>query len=244
MKTWKVVLASSLLTLVVGGIYLFVVWKHRQDPGVALQRSPQDVLSEDDLAVIRSFFPTHYEDLARLEGTSVWMRNGYVMPYYPYLGGRVAFSRRMGLIPAAQRLEVKKIIKATPPATLDDGIAHGSRQAFVIFQFPGAEDQFAMAVGAMEGNQEVFFTDLLFYYDDPHTIYDHWPKDVWATIDAHQVKAGMSELETQMAVGMKMQPDGDSVGNRTVTYDQAGKIWTVTFVKNRATAVSSAAKSE
>jgi len=84
----------------------------------------------------------------------------------------------------------------------------------------------------------VYFTDLLFYYDDPHTIYDHWPKDVWAAVDAHQVKSGMSELETQMSVGSKMHPDGETVGDRTVTYDQDGKQWTVTFVKNRATAIA------
>jgi len=39
---------------------------------------------------------------------------------------------------------------------------------------------------------EVIDSDILFFYDDPHMIYDHWSKDVWAAIDAHQVKPGMS----------------------------------------------------
>ena len=34
MKTWKVLLISTLITLTIGGIYLFSVWKHRQNPGV------------------------------------------------------------------------------------------------------------------------------------------------------------------------------------------------------------------
>ncbi len=38
---------------------------------------------------------------------------------------------------------------------------------------------------------EAYFCDMLFFYDDPHTIYDHWPKDVWAAIDARQVKPGI-----------------------------------------------------
>jgi hypothetical protein len=93
----------------------------------------------------------------------------------------------------------------------------------------------------MQGNQEMYFADLLYYYDDPHTIYDHWPKDIWAAIDQHQVKPGMSELETQMSVGSKMNAASKTVGDRTVTYNQDGKEWTVTFVKNKATAISNKA---
>ena len=102
---------------------------------------------------------------------------------------------------------------------------------------------FAVAVGAMDSTQEVYYTDMLFFYDDPHTIYAHWPQDVWAAVDAHQVKEGMSELETEMAIGQNMHADGDKQGDRTVTYDQDGQQWTVTYVKNRATTISTAAKS-
>ena len=49
----------------------------------------------------------------------------------------------------------------------------------------------------------------------------------------------MSELQTRMAVGQKTQSDGSTEGNRTVTYDQAGKQWIVTFVNNHATAIQS-----
>jgi hypothetical protein len=47
----------------------------------------------------------------------------------------------------------------------------------------------------------------------------------------------MSEVETRMAIGRNLQVDGNKEGDRTVTYDQAGKHWTVTYVKNRATAI-------
>jgi hypothetical protein len=67
---------------------------------------------------------------------------------------------------------------------------------------------------------------------------------VWAAIDAHQVKPGMSELETQTAVGSKMHPDGETVGDRTVTYNQEGKVWTVTYVKNRATTILTKAEGQ
>jgi len=132
---------------------------------------------------------------------------------------------------------VKKVIKAAVPANVDTGMEHGSRQAMVVFTMPGDSKEFATAVGFLRGGQETYYCDLLFFYDDPHTIYAHWPKDVWAAIDAHQAKPGMNELQTRLAVGQKMHADSRNEGNRTVTYDQNGKKWTVTFVKDRATLV-------
>ncbi len=102
---------------------------------------------------------------------------------------------------------------------------------------PAATSLYATAIGAIDASQEEYFSDILFFYDDPHTIYDNWPKNVWAAIDAHQVLPGMSELQTRMSIGQKTHSDGSSEGNRTVTYDQAGKTWTVTFVDNKATTI-------
>lgn len=239
MKTWQKILIPTLITLAIGGIYLFSVWMHRREPGAIPQNKATQSLSMDDLAVVRSFFPQHFEDTLRLEGATVWMKSGYTMPYYAFASGRVEFDRRVGLIPAAQRLEVKKIVKAAVPANVDDGVEHGSRQALAVFALPGQTELFATPIGFTEGAEEGYYCDPLFYYDDPHGIYSHWPTDVWAAIDAHQVRVGMSELQTRMAIGQKMEPDGDTEGNRTVVYDQDGKHWTVTFVKDRATAVKS-----
>jgi hypothetical protein len=238
-KNWKFILISMLVTLSICGAYLYSVWRQRQDPGEVARVNARRTLSQDELAVVRAFFPVHFEDTLRLEGTSVWMQDGYVIPYYPYTGGRVQFAQRVGLIPAAQRLEIKKIIKQAAPAAEDNGISHGSRQVFAVFALPGAPALYATPIGAIDGSQEGYFTDMLFYYDDPHTIYDHWPKEVWAAIDAHQVKPGMSELETRMAIGHKTHSDSEEKGNRTVTYDQAGKHWSVTYVKNQATEIKS-----
>lgn len=239
MKNWQKFLIPTLVTLAIGGIYLLSVWRHRQDPGVASHINAEQILSKDDLVVMRAFFAQHFEDTKRLEGTAVWMKNGYTMSYYPYGDGKIQFAKRVGLIPAAQRLDVKKIVKSAVPANEDDGMSHGSRQAFAVFSLPGSTNLFATPIGTMQGEQEAYFCDLLFFYDDPHGIYDYWPKEVWAAIDAHQAKQGMSELETRMAIGQKMHADRSKEGDRTVTYDQDGKKWTITYVDNRATTIES-----
>jgi hypothetical protein len=237
MKTWKFVLVTTLVTLAIGGIYLLLVFRHRQNPGVVTQTTPEQSLTSDDVAIVRQMFMTSFDDAVKLEGASVWMKNGYTMPYYPYEAGRVVFARKIGLIPSAQKLDIKKVIKAVVPANVDDSIDHGSRQVFAVFALPGSTGLEATPIGAIQGSQEQYFCDLLFYYDDPHTIYSNWPKDVWAAIDAHQVKPGMSELETRMAIGQKTDNNGGTVGDRTVTYDQAGKKWIVTYVNNHATTI-------
>jgi hypothetical protein len=238
-KVWKIILIPTLITLTIGSIYLFIVWKQRQNPGVIGQSDQSQVLSKDDLAVVRTFSPQHFEDTLRLEGTTVWMKNGNTIPYFKYENGHVEFGKQVGLIPPDQRLDVKKIVKAAAPANIDDGISHGTRQALAVFALPGSADLYAIAVGVMDGSDEAYYPDVLFYYDDPRTIYDYWPKDVWAAIDAHQVKPGMSELETRMAIGQKEHPDGQTEGDRTVTYDENGKHWTVTYVGNKATEIKS-----
>ena len=240
MKAWRFIAVSLVITLAIGGIYLLSVFKHRQNPGVIGQQDTSQNPTMDDVAVVRLEFPQHFEDVLNLQGKSVWMKNGYTMPYFAYTGGKVDFAKRIGLIPAAQRLDVKKVIKASVPAKVDDGIEHGTKQAIAVFALPGQEDLLATPIGVMDGNEERYYSDILFFYDDPHTIYNNWSKDMWAAIDAHQVKSGMNELQTRLAIGQKMHPDGQKEGDRTVTYDQDGKHWTVTFVKNSATAIKSA----
>jgi hypothetical protein len=236
LKNWQKILIPFVITFAMGGIYLFIVFKHRSAPGVG-RNQPEQHLTADQIAVVRQEFPQHFDDVKELEGKSVWMQNGYSMPYYPYTAGRVEWTKPAGLIPPAQHLDIEKVIKAVPPAKVDDGLSHGARQAMVVFSLPGSKDLYATAVGAMEGQTEQYFDDMLFYYDDPHTIYTNWPKDVWAAIDAHQVKPGFSELQARMAIGSKAQYDGQTEGDRTADYDLNGKHIKVTFNHDKATSI-------
>lgn len=237
MKTWQKAALTTLVTLTIGGIYLYSVFEHRRNPGVQRENNLEQTPSPDDVAIVRMKFMTSFDDALKLQGTSVWMKNGYTMPYFPFEGGRIIFANRSGVIPSAQRLDIKKVIKAVPPAQVDDGISHGSRQVFAVFALPGGPSLYATVIGAIDGSQEEYFCDVLFFYDDPHSIYDNWSKSVWNAIDAHQVIPGMNELQTRMSIGQNQQVLSSGEGNRTITYDQAGKKWTITFVDNRATTI-------
>lgn len=237
MKPWKAVLIPAVITLLIGGIYLAIVFHNRAKEAVATNKAPEQQLTADEVAIDRQEFPAHFDDVAELVGKSVWMRNGYSMPYYAYTGGHVNWAKQIGLLPPAQRLDVKKAIKAAAPAFISNKVPHGDHQALIVFTLPGDSNEYAVAVGAMEGQQEQYFDDILFFYDDPHTIYAHWPKDTWAAIDAHQPKQGMNELQMSLALGMNFQTDSQDKGNRTVTYDVNGKKTSVTFANAKATTI-------
>ena len=122
--------------------------------------------------------------------------------------------------------------------TLTMASATAASRRYMSLRCPATKQEYATPVGAIDGSEEQYYSDLLYFYDDPHTIYASWPKSVWAAVDAHQPKPGMSELQTRLAVGQKIQTDDPRTeGNRTVTYDADGKKWTVTFVNDRATKV-------
>jgi hypothetical protein len=236
-KPWKIVVIPTAIMLVIASIYIYSVWNKRQNPGVV---GEEQKVTMDDVAMVRMEFPQHFDDVKDLEGKSVWMKNGYTMPYFPYAVGKVDFKKPVGLIPPLLKLNVKKAIRAAVPADVDDGVSHGQRQALLVFTLPGEEKQeFATPVGAMDAGEEQYYDDLLFFYDDPRTIYSHWPSDIWAAIDAHQAKPGMNELQTRLAIGQKIQTDSPQTeGNRTVIYDADGKKWTVTFRNDKALTVN------
>src|SRR5947209_5878222 len=94
----KKFLLPFLIVFLIGGIYLFIVFKKRQDPGV-MPKSERQELTADQVAVVRMEFPQHFEDVADLKGKSVWMKSGYAMPYFPYAGGKVDFKKQVGLLP-------------------------------------------------------------------------------------------------------------------------------------------------
>jgi hypothetical protein len=119
-------------------------------------------------------------------------------------------------------------------------IPRGTKNIFLIFRKPGDPQDYAVPVGEVEGGNETFRLDDLLYYDDPHKLYSHWPNNVWQAIDQHQVKPGMSELQTMMAVGQVAQSDSSDYGNRTVTYTAGDRKITVTFAHDQATQVQEA----
>jgi hypothetical protein len=241
MKLWQKIAVFTLVPVLIVGAYLFYVFHSRKVADEAASKPAEaKPVSQDDLAVMKQYYFATFDQAKQLEGTTVWIKAGFSLPYYPFAGGKVDFAKRVGVLPSAEKLSISKLVKAAAPAKEDDRIPHGTKQYFAVFTLSGPEGKtgtFATPIGAVQGDDEKIYTDLMFFYDDPKTIYDNWPKSVWDAVAVHEPKVGMSELQTQMAVGTVQESDSQSIGNRTVTYDAGGKSWTVTFSKGVATQV-------
>jgi hypothetical protein len=133
---------------------------------------------------------------------------------------------------------MQEVVTQSAPAGAVNRIPHGNAQVLAVFEEPGSAKEFAMPVGYLEGSDSKFYCDDLFYYDDPHQLYKHWPAEIWQAVDAHQAKPGMNELQVTMALGNIQQSDSSNYGNRTVRYTTAGgKEVIVDYNHDRATEV-------
>ena len=237
MKTWQKIGVATLLILAIFSIRIYFVWKERHEPVVMKNQRQEPPVTDDDLVSPRKLYIDDLKSAKTLIGKTIWIQAGYELDYFPYSSHSVAFAHKAGVLPSVQAMEIKDIVLAKAPASLASRVPHGDRQVYAVFAMPGDAKQYATAIGYEQGTDSTYYCDDIFYYDDPHQMYKHWPADVWQSIDNHQPKAGMSELQTAMALGVIQQSDSSTYGDRTVHYDAGGKKWSVSFQHDKAMSV-------
>jgi len=159
------------------------------------------------------------------------------MDYYPYAAHRADYAKSVGILLGAEPLAIKDAFEQAAPKSATFRIAGGDRQVLLAFTMPKSADpakEYAVAVGYQEGKEFTFYTDDIFFYDDPHTLYNWGPK-VWQAIDAHQVMLGMNERQVQLSLGQVSRNSSQDYGNRTVVYANVGHPMTVTYADNKVT---------
>lgn len=235
MKPWKILALTSLPVLLFAAWRIWSTYQERKAPVAVRQGPPERKITQDDLVIPRKMYIDDLKSAKALDGKTVWLQAGYQLDYYPYRGHLPVFGHREGPLPSIQELHVVDVVEAATPPNWVSRIPRGAKNIFLIVRKPGHPEEYAVPMGTVDEGNEKFYMDELLYYDDPHTLYNYWPKNVWQAIDGHQVVPGMSELETMMAVGQVADSDSSDYGNRTVTYTAGDRKITVTFVKDKAT---------
>jgi hypothetical protein len=216
MKTWQKIGLATLLVLVVFSIRIYFLWKERHEPIVQKPQQQRRLLTDDDLVQPRKLYIDDLKSAKVLVGKTIWVQAGYELDYFPYAAHRINFAHKIGVLPSVQALGIKDIVVAKAPASLVSRIPLGDKQVYAVFELPGDAKQYATEIGSLQGTDSNYYCDDIFYYDDPHQMYKHWPADVWHAVDQHQPKPGMNELQVAMALGMIQQSDSSNYGNRTV----------------------------
>lgn len=185
------------------------------------EEAPARQLQGDDFVFIRSLHAYDLASAKKLEGMTVWIKAGNAIAYFK--PGDV--QHEAGTLPPLARLKISKV-------------APSGNQVFATFTFEdgGPAGTFQAPVGAVKRNDVSLILDELFYYDDPHQLYKHWPKETWEAIGRHEIVKGMSETQAGMAmgVGRTVGSTAAEYGNRTLQYQHEGKTVEVLFMGNQA----------
>jgi hypothetical protein len=243
MKTWQKFALIVTPAILLAGIGIWRINVARNRPGIVPRAAQETHLSDEQMVQPRKLYIDDLKSAKDLIGKPVWIEAGYELDYFPYVAHQVNFAHKAGVLPSVQRLDIHDIVLTKFPANLATRIPRGTEQAFAVFTMPGDAKEYATAIGTIQGTDSTYYCDTVFYYDDPHQMYNFWPADLWQAIDQHQPKQGMTELETAMALGVMQQSDSSNYGNRTVHYDAGGKHWEVTFENDKATQIQQDASS-
>lgn len=227
--------ATAVLMLAVVGE---VVWLHheRNAPMKMQATQQEEPIDQDDLVFLKKMRPDTPKDVKALDGKTIWVSAGGQMDYYPFVGHRVEYAKTSGTLLGAQPLVVKDVVEQVAPKEATYRVPGGDRQVLLVFTLPNDEKEYAVPVGYREGKDYTFYTDEIFFYDDPHVLYKHWGAEIWKAVDAHQVILGMNERQVELSLGQVSKSTSQDYGNRMVVFANLGKPMAVTFVKNKVTA--------
>lgn len=234
----KMAIGGTLAFVVAVGSELLYLHHERNKP-MKVAAPVETKIDDDDLVFLKKERPSSMADLKDLYGKTVWVSAGGQMEYYPYAAHHADYAKAAGTLLGAEPMMVKDAFEQAALKQATYRIPHGDRWVLLAFTLPKSSDpaqEFAVPVGYQEGKDFTFYTDELFFYDDPHDLYKHWGPAVWNAVDTHQVILGMSEHQVQMALGQVSKSVSNEYGNRMVVYANLGHPMAVTFVKDKATA--------
>jgi hypothetical protein len=226
----RIQIALALAIAVAGiraGYYLY----ERHEENVAAEKQEQiknaGYANADYYVAPKKLYPYDLKSAQQLTQQPVWVKEGYRYTYFPYDASskRTDFGHEAGLLLPIERIEVKDVVTGIAPG------AGNRRQMLAVFEKEGKS--FAVPIGFESEGQYKIYSDEMFYIEDPHDLYKHWPSDVWQAIEQHQVKPGMNELQADLAVGMGV-PDAGNSAEKTVRYPNGGKPLVVIYSDGKA----------
>jgi len=192
---------------------------------------PETALKADYYVTPKKLHAYDLRSARQLTEQAVWVKVGYQLTYYPYDRERhkTDFGHEAGTLLPLQKLAIQDVVTDVSP------LAPGIKQVMACFSLEGKT--YAAPIGAVKGGDFKIYTDEIFFIEDPHDLYKYWPADVWKEIDAHEVQAGMSELQASFAIGMGVAAGSGDYGSRTLRYPNGGKPLAIRFENDKAVAI-------
>jgi len=214
--------------LIAGGRAAYVVYQRHEAMKDEAKPKQETALNADYYVTPKKLHAYDLKSAQQLTEQPVWVKVGYQLTYYPYDRERhkTDFGHEAGLLLPLQKLEIQSVVTDESPQ------APGSKQVMAVFSLAGKS--YAARIGVEKGSDFKIYADEAFFLEDPRDLYKHWPADVWQKIDAHEVQAGMNELQAGFAIGLGVPEGSGDYGSRTLRYANGGKPLVVTFQNDKA----------
>lgn len=231
----RIQLALVVAMMVAAGRAAYIFYQRHEDKLAAqkqLEARNAGYSNADYYVNPKKLYPYDLKSAKQLTRQPVWTKEGYRYTYYHYdaAGKRVDFEHEAGLLLPIEKLAIKDIVTATP--------ARSGQQKQVMAVFEKEGKSYAVPVGFESDGQYKIYSDEMFYIEDPHDLYRHWPSDVWAAVERHEVKPGMNEMQADFAIGMGIPDAGDTSYEKTVRYPNGGKPLVIVYHDGKAAEIT------
>lgn len=202
-KTSRVIQIVLLVAIVAAGVNLYLYLRERR-ASLAEPKKQEAALDPDYYVTPKKLHPHDPKDAKELTRQPAWVREGYRFAYYQY-AGHTDFQHPAGTLGPIEKLDIKDVV-------VEHALQSGTeKQVMAIFEKGGK--RFALPIGLVTNGDYKIYSDDILFIQDPHELYKHWSAEVWKLIDAHQMKAGMNELQASFAIGMG-RPEGSGLSRR------------------------------
>ncbi len=230
--TRKKIQLALLLALVVATVragYIFYQ-RHQDRLAVEQQKKAREVgyANPDYYVSPKKLYPYDLKSARQLTQQPVWVKEGYRYVFYPYQAPtkHVDFGHDAGTLGPIEKLQIKDVVTAS------NRVQGQPTQVVATFEKEGKS--YSVPIGYEQNGEYKIYSDEMFYIEDPHDLYKHWPQDVWQAVEQHQVKPGMNEMQADFAIGMGVPDGGDTSYEKTVRYPNGGKPLVVVYRDGKA----------
>lgn len=225
-KKLQVFLAIAIV--LAGGRAAYIVYERHEAMKEDAKPKQEMTLKADYYVTPRTVHAYDLKSARQFTEQPVWVKYGYQLTYYPYDSKRhkTDFGHEAGVLLPLQKLAIQDVVTDVAPQ------APENKQVLACFSLDGKN--YAVPIGAEKGSDFKLRANDIFFIEDPHDLYRHWPADVWKKIDAHEVQSGMSELQATFAIGSGIPEGSGDYGSRTVHYANGGKPLVITFQNDKA----------
>ena len=202
--------------------------RHSSLTSGAEQKSSAPPLDADYYVTPKKLHAYDLKSARELTKQPVWVKEGYRYTYYPYNTAtrKVDFEHEAGLLLPIQKLDIKDVVLVPAPESARERLPGGAvlrGQKQVVALFDQDDKHFGVPVGNELNGDYKIYADEMFFIQDPRQLYQHWPPDIWESVEKHQVKPGMNELQANFAVGMGTPEPPEEDGAKAVKYPNGGK---------------------